>query len=970
MRPAEEAAWDDLFQAQEFVERRVEEWSAKGLIDAGRLARVKEFFANRRLNLEASRREGRPCPGEGNGLPRPRAGEPAAARSLRYWGFLAEAVRRLRKEGLIGMSTGHALLDEIDGHADALRRRIELDDLPAVIPVLVEEEGKAPPPPPPPRRYLPLVPELADEEARRPPEPPVPSRPLIEVLLDPRNIQYLLVLGGALMVVGLVILLYINGVFEDTRVVASLLAAGTAATLALGWWLLKGTAHHTAGQAVTLLACLVMPLNLWYLHSNGLITIQGELWLPALVAVALYAASAWVLQDETFVYVLVLGVAGAGLLMIAKAGQFWEVVAPASLLVVLGLLCIHTERAFPDEKEGAFTRRRFGLAFFWGGHVALAAGLLLVLGAFVTGKWLYPIFEHLYKQAGVGPSSIVGENHWVALTLVLAATYAYVYSDLVVRHVGHYVHAAALMFLWAAVLVIEELQIKLGAEALIAVLAGLGLAVNLLQETTLKGTRYTRSFPVVGLLLPLAALAVGLWLFGQIVGVLPSDGGLVVTWGYVVAMAVTIVSCRVGAHLYRESADGLADLYFIATAAATLVGAASLLAVLEVKTWEVSAHLLILIPIAYVVAAALYRGGPSAPPLVRAAHLAALVLLLLAVPRMFFSVTHMAEPSLRLWLALLFAEALVFYALASRLHGHGWAVLPATALGCGVVWQLGLYAELQPELYTLAFAGLGLALLVGYRLEAYSDAATETAFNAGNGLLSLSFVAAALMALSRLAADQATPFYAGLCLALTVAALAALALVRERHWRRWYVVASIGQALLAFLVLTLASGLTPAQKWRIFASVAGVVVLIAAHVGHSREGERQDDLVGLGLLLGSLLVGVPQLLAGVAGRIDGRPLWYDEMAFLAAAVVLLSAGFMMQIKATTLVGAFLTAAYVLTLLIFVPWSQMNAIALTMTIGGGVLFGLGLVLSVFRDRLLALPERIKKREGVFRVLGWR
>jgi hypothetical protein len=36
----------------------------------------------------------------------------------------------------------------------------------------------------------------------------------------------------------------------------------------------------------------------------------------------------------------------------------------------------------------------------------------------------------------------------------------------------------------------------------------------------------------------------------------------------------------------------------------------------------------------------------------------------------------------------------------------------------------------------------------------------------------------------------------------------------------------------------------------------------------------------------------------------------------------------------------------------------------------VFFGAGLLLSLYRDRLLALPEWIKRREGVFRVLTWR
>jgi hypothetical protein len=59
-----------------------------------------------------------------------------------------------------------------------------------------------------------------------------------------------------------------------------------------------------------------------------------------------------------------------------------------------------------------------------------------------------------------------------------------------------------------------------------------------------------------------------------------------------------------------------------------------------------------------------------------------------------------------------------------------------------------------------------------------------------------------------------------------------------------------------------------------------------------------------------------------------------------------------------------------TLVIYLPWSRLNAVAIFITVGGGILFSIGLILSVYRDRLLTLPDRIKKREGVFRVLSWR
>jgi hypothetical protein len=76
------------------------------------------------------------------------------------------------------------------------------------------------------------------------------------------------------------------------------------------------------------------------------------------------------------------------------------------------------------------------------------------------------------------------------------------------------------------------------------------------------------------------------------------------------------------------------------------------------------------------------------------------------------------------------------------------------------------------------------------------------------------------------------------------------------------------------------------------------------------------------------------------------------------------------LKSTTCTGSVLTVLYFLTLVIFLPWSRLNAVAIFILVGGGVLFSSGLLLSVYRDRLLTLPDRIKRREGLFRVLNWR
>jgi hypothetical protein len=168
--------------------------------------------------------------------------------------------------------------------------------------------------------------------------PPVPRRSFLEILLDPRSIQWLLASGGVLLVVGLVIWLASLGVFKNTLVVAVCLGAGTLVLLGGGFATVKLTRYQLAGRALALLACLVMPLNLWFYHANGLVTLEGHLWLAALVCCVLYAAAATILEDPVFVYVLMGGIAMTGCLILADLYKLIQVAAPSTLLVSLGLI--------------------------------------------------------------------------------------------------------------------------------------------------------------------------------------------------------------------------------------------------------------------------------------------------------------------------------------------------------------------------------------------------------------------------------------------------------------------------------------------------------------------------------------------------------------------------------------------------------------------------------------------------------
>ena len=68
-----------------------------------------------------------------------------------------------------------------------------------------------------------------------------PRRHILEIFLEPRNIQWLLGLGGALMVAGLIILLWVNKYFTPP-VIAATMGLGNASLLVGGWSMLAALA--------------------------------------------------------------------------------------------------------------------------------------------------------------------------------------------------------------------------------------------------------------------------------------------------------------------------------------------------------------------------------------------------------------------------------------------------------------------------------------------------------------------------------------------------------------------------------------------------------------------------------------------------------------------------------------------------------------------------------------------------------
>jgi hypothetical protein len=1000
--------WQDYARAIDFARKEFAGWRERGLIGEENQAAVDQLLLTVRQDIATAVKTTRPFPSD-IGLPASttcwRCGRPVAgfysycntcgaplgkgADALRYLAFVSWEIMHVSAQQLT-LAQAHACTADVRGHLAALRAELErgrlstdqlaserlshLRDMKTGVMPVESSPAEPEPPATEPRKVVspPPLPTAAHHTA-------VPRRSVLEILLDPRSIQWLLASGGVLLVVGLVIWLASLGVFKSTLVVATCLGTGTLVLLAGGCAIIKFTRHQLAGRALTLLACLVMPLNLWFYHANGLVTLEGHLWVAALVCCALYAAAAAILEDPVFVYVLIGGLTLTGSLILADLHKLMQVAAPATMLVALGLLSLHAERAFA-EGDGPFSRKRFGMACFWSAQALLGAGLLLLLCAQLAG-WLPIAMSWLQERPLIVTDPT---QRLLAVGLVLAGAYAYLYSDLVVRRVGVYVYFAAFMLLWAELLVIDLAKLTNHPSALIDAMALTSLAVNLVQAIAFgrnaseSTSKLARPLPALGLMLSAVPVLLGIVLHLRATRIdVHNAWPYSVTWAYVAAMALTAVCCRISAYLHERRMPRLAAAYLAATAAATLVGAAGLLSMLGLKAWPIQSPLLILIPIFYLLASRLYQGRPAQRPLAEVAHAATIVLLFSVL----FSALNLAERiepvvglHTNLLLSLFCAEAAVFYAIAAILYGGGRSVYCTTGMACGALWQLLNFWNFRAEYYCVTFAVLGIALLAAYRLAAWERVARPAlvvaSFRCANALMSLSFVAAALMSLSRLATSSTDWSLAGLLAAFSLLGILAAMLVQHSGFRRWYITVVVAEAALTFITVQQQIHLSPWQHLETFCVGVGLILLVIGYSLWYREQDRHSDAASFCLLFGSLLAGVPLAIAAIVNRFVYQISMMDELSLATISVLMFVTGVMCRLRATTLVGGSLLIIHLAMLLVFAGMRAQLAVGVYLAIGGAAIFALGVVLSLYRDRLLALPQQIKHHEGAFRVLAWR
>ena len=800
-----------------------------------------------------------------------------------------------------------------------------------------------------------------------------------EAVLDPRSIQWVLMIGGGLLVLGLIIWLGSFPFFQQPGILAVVMGIATAAVLGAGWFIVLRTRFTVAGQALTFLACIVAPLNLWFYDAQELITVERYLWMAALVCCLAYGATAYVLRDRLFVYVAEGGIVLSGMLLMANQGVVRQVFVLSLFLVVLGAVSIHVERAF-SPTEGSFSRRRFGLAAFWSGHAQMGIGLVMLLAAQVLFWLRLPAENFLgYEWAEIGEEDMQLRTG----LLWLVGTYVYLYSDLVVRRVGVYVYLAAFSLLLAIVTLVGW---RFETEGIILALALAVLGTNLAQNfMSGDSDKLSRVVAPLGLILGALPLGLGLILHIRATSQLIAEEWIMQTgWFFVGAMVVMAIASRVGAFVQRAVAPRLSASYFFLCAAALLLAAAGLLRVaFDLTGWSRQAPLLMIIPIVYMVASRLWRGHSPERPLAWVAHTATAVMMLGvlgatvewagAVRDRLIPITGQQA---NLIFALVFAEAMLFYGLAAAVRKRGANIYLATAAACAALWQFLNYWEVQTAYSTLIFAVLGTAILLVNRvtkLERFqASALAAPSFQSGNALLTMAFLAASLQGLARLV--QGREQVAGTLIPLTItAAVSALAawIVQHSAWRRWYFTTFFVLTGLIFLTINVLIDLSNWQKLEIFCVVAGLVALVSGYVGMFREQEERSDLVDFGLWIGSILAAIPLLVAVIYHRFagDGVSL-INEFGLLTISVLILAAGLMFQVKSSTLLGGTTLIIHLLVLVISVGYIEQIAVGVYLAIGGAVLFALGIALSIYRERLLQLPGRIADREGVFRIIAWR
>jgi hypothetical protein len=804
-----------------------------------------------------------------------------------------------------------------------------------------------------------------------------PNRSFLEQLLSPQSLQWMMACGSGLLMLGFVVWLWTVGIFENPLVIATSTGVATLSVLAAGISMVRKSRYQLAGRWLTLLGALALPLNLWVYDAQGLITLAdgGHLWIPAAICCFIYAGVARVLRDSTFVYTLVGGVVMTGMLFLADqtVGRFWTLMPPATFLLSVGWISIFAERFFV-ENDGDFSRQKFGLAFHRSGMLVVASGLVLLLGGYVAALCT-PFLIDIIPSFAVSHS----EKVW-SLGLIVASAVGFGVQGLLQKYRSYFVFSSALV-LAAIPMVLNIFAIPVTVSSIAIFAAALTIAVNLMVAVTksraTSGPVLAASQIIVALLtmLPIVRL-----LFHWSVPEMPLLSPIGV-WTVIQYVLTAVAAWSIGWNLTVEGRRKHAgQAWFIIGGVVLILSAWTGCWIQALFPAQLFSLAILAIPTAIAVCSKFLSdkkmGGVvgEVASSMMATHLVFLgisqALHLIAVPN-----AHLV------WLASLAVSSVVYW-LVSNANAVGMNRLLCYVSSAGSVAILGNWFGLDFG-YCLILAPMILGTVIKIADSIWLQGNREGDFvvatplaTAGHSLVLGSGSASVLLAMSRWLEGGT----GGTLMLVMMAMLACTTLVsfltKDAFWRtafRALIVAIVGSSICVF------DGFLKMDGWHraeICCLIGGAFLLGLGHIAWSREKDgEQDEAATVSLFLGALMLALPMgvglLLYRTGGSPDDHWRLFHEVGTIVSSLVLLGSGLLCRIRSTTVAGGSLLIFFVgsMVTLIRLP-NQLHSVSVMMMVGGGLFFATALLMSIYRDRLVSLPRRVKDGEGVYRILKWR
>ncbi len=812
---------------------------------------------------------------------------------------------------------------------------------------------------------------------------------LLRMLLDPTTIRRLLFFGGGLSVIGLIAWLVSLGVFDDPQILAVAMGVGTLTLLSSGWGVVLRTRYRLAGQALTFLACVVAPLNLWFYDAQGLLTVDGHLWVGGLICSLLYLITVWRLRDPLFLYAVEAGITMTVLLLLGDLQRATNSSAICLAMLVLAVISIHAEAAF-DPNHAFFSRRKFGLPLFFSGQAQLAAGTISLLVMQILNWTLKPVpGEWCHSQIAATP--------WLAGSIWLAAAYLWFYSDLAVRRLGVYTALAAVALILAEVTLLYPF---LPLEVLIVALSVTAILVRVLGNRTCQtGSRWASVANIAASIVSVVAFLLGAAQhfdhvrFDRLRG---ADGGLLL------AAALVGVACNLCFQGFQTTFPAKRSSQ-VRSGCWSLAGLSLWLGVMHgldaigIDRFVQQTPLLTLMPLALMLLAPrlLKRAKRDlVDSAVFAAHAVTIFGLIASASSVksdfewfefFFSGSRDLSS---LFASIVFVEltAICFLTQRSPASRRGFVVC-GSLTSLAAVWKFLVFVDLPEAWYSplLGVIGVGLTIIGRMRAVANPVALDSSPKNdqqelrspwnaAGDWILAIGELVAFFQTLPWLFGQLGSIPIWNVVAVLITAALSALgaAIASSESIRGWHRFAAAVIVSTLTLAWIRSQQLADYQKLELLIEVVGLAWLGIGFSGRLQEtDQRREGWVSLALWAGSLTATIPVLFCTLMHRWSSTgPSLGDEIGLITITALMVAIGCVLQVRSTTTFGGLTLGIYLAVLFGHLAYHPQIAIGVYIAAGGALIFLTGVMLSIYRDRLLALPSKIANREGIFRVIDWR